>query len=84
MVIRIIVLYLTFIIWVDKYDKFYDENFLNYVNPIKNKIYNALKNIWNEAKDLNIYKGTMKEENLFHLYTVLSILYVNNKYNILM
>ena len=35
----------------------------------------------NEAKDLNIYKGTMKEENLFHLYIMLSICYVNNKYN---
>ena len=70
-----------FIIWFDKYDKFYDENFLTYVNPIKDNIYNAIKNIWNEAKDLNIYKGTMKEENLFHLYTMLSIRYVNNKYN---
>lgn len=70
-----------FIIWFDKYDKFYDENFLNYVNPIKDKIYNAFKNIWNEAKDLNIYKGTIKEDNLFHLYTMLSICYVNEKYN---
>lgn len=70
-----------FIIWFDKYDKFYDENFLSYVNPIKDRIYNAFKNIWNEAKNLNIYKGTMEEENLFHLYTMLSIRYVNNKYN---
>ncbi len=70
-----------FIIWFDKYDKFYDENFLTYVNTIQDRIYNAFRNIWSEAKDLNIYKGTMKEENLFHLYTMLSICYVNNKLN---
>lgn len=70
-----------FIIWFDKYDKFYDENFLAYVKPIKDRIYNAFRNIWDEAKNLNIYKGTIKEENLFHLYTMLSIFYVNKKYN---
>ncbi len=70
-----------FIIWFDKYDKFYDENFLTFVNPIKDRIYEAFKSIYSEAKNLNIYKGTMKEENLFHLYTMLSIQYVNSKYN---
>lgn len=38
-----------FIIWFDKYDKFYDENFLTYVNPIKDRIYNAFKIIWNDS-----------------------------------
>ena len=70
-----------FIIWFDEYDKFYDENFLKFVSPIKDRIYDAFKCIYNDAKNLNIYKGMMKEENLFHLYTMMSILYVNNKYN---
>ena len=70
-----------FIIWFDEYDKFYDENFLKFVSPIKDRIYDAFKSIYNDAKNLNIYKGLMKEENLFHLYTMMSILYVNNKYN---
>lgn len=70
-----------FIIWFDKYDKFYDENFLAYVLPIKDKMLDGFKSIYSDAKKLNIYKGTMKEENLFHLYTMLSIFYVNDKYN---
>ncbi len=69
-----------FVVWSDKYGIYLEENAEKALLPMMDKIFDALKKIAEEAKNINFYRGGKNEDDLFYLYGVQAFNYLRSAY----
>ncbi len=69
-----------FVIWSDKYGMYLEENTEKALLPMMDKLFDALKKIAEEAKNIDFYRGGKSEDDLFYLYGVQAFKYMGPAY----
>ncbi len=67
-----------FVIWSDKYGIYLEENAPKAFAPIMDKLIKALKNISEEAKNIDFYRAERSESDLFYLYGAMAFDYMRH------
>ncbi len=69
-----------FIIWSDKYGIYCEENAVQVLMPIMDKIIDAINNIALEANKIDFYKAEKSEGDLWYLYGMMAFAFISKKY----
>lgn len=69
-----------FVVWSDKYGIYLEENAEKCLLPMMDKLFDALKMIAKEAKNIDFYRGGKSEDDLFYLYGVQAFNYMGPAY----
>lgn len=69
-----------FVIWSDKYGKYLEDNASVALSPVMDKLIEAIKNIAEDAKEIDFYRAEKSENDLFYLYGALAFDYLRYNY----
>lgn len=69
-----------FIIWMDKYGKYCEENARKAMMPIMDRLVEALEKLYKRAEAMDFYRAGKSEEELKFLYGVMAFDYLGGKY----
>lgn len=69
-----------FIIWSDKHGMYCEEYAEKTLTPVMDRLLTALKNIAEEANQLDFYKADKCENDLFYLYGAMAFAYARERY----
>ncbi len=69
-----------FVIWSDQYGIYCEENAEKLLAPVMERLLSALKNISEQAMQMDFYKAEKGEQDLFYLFAVLAFSYASTKY----
>lgn len=70
-----------FLIWTDEYGRYCQENAEECMMPVADKMLKAFREIAAAADKIGFYRGKKSQEELFYLYGIMAIMFMNKKYN---
>lgn len=69
-----------FIIWMDEHGKYCEENAEKELEPVLDEMVEAFRKIAEGAKNIDFYRGSKSEEELFYLYGAMAMAYESRRY----
>lgn len=69
------------IIWTDKYGEFCEKNAESYLAPVADKLVSALKELFDRADKIPIYRADKSADELHYLYGVLAFDYISRTFS---